>query len=196
MKPRSTIPTCSRGRGRSAFLFTDVSRRMPESSNSSASSTRKSYFTDICASSPAIHKAINRKVEMSDRNRALTVVLAVVTAVALLITISAGAQTQEPATKAPAKAWSKKTSDGQPDLQGFWSSQTNTPLERDPSCGAKEFWTDDEIAKGIRTCGTPSAGGRGGRGGGVGGQRGRGQRSNGEVDPHYDTAQFGLNLRT
>ena len=34
------------------------------------------------------------------------------------------------------------------------------------------------------------------RAGGAGGQRGRGQRSNGEVDPHYDTAQFGLNLRT
>jgi len=136
---------------------------------------------------------------MNDRNRAMTVLLVAVTAVALLITMSAGAQTQEPAAKAPAKAWSKKTPDGQPDLQGFWSSQTNTPLERDASCGAKEFWTDDEIAQGIRTCGGPATGGRGQRGAGPGaggGQRGRGQRSNGDVDPHYDTAQFGLNLRT
>jgi hypothetical protein len=54
------------------------------------------------------------------------------------------------------------------------------------------------MAQNIRTCGPPAAGGRGGRGAalGPGGQRGRGQRSNGEVDPHYDTAQFGLNLRT
>jgi hypothetical protein len=120
-------------------------------------------------------------------------------AVALLFSISAAAQTSQPPTKAAAKGWTKKTPDGQPDLQGFWSSQTNTPLERDPNCGAKEFWTDEEIAKGVRTCSTAAAGGRGQRGaaaGGAGGQRGRGQRANGEVDPHYDTAQFGLNLRT
>jgi hypothetical protein len=102
-----------------------------------------------------------------------------------------------------AQGWTKKTPDGQPDLQGFWSSQTNTPLERDPNCGPKEFWTDAEIAKGVRTCAradaAPAAAGQRGRGGAPGapgGQRGREQRSNGEVDPHYDTAQFGLNLRT
>src|SRR5262249_36749301 len=100
--------------------------------------------------------------------------------------------------KTPAKVWAKKTPDGQPDLQGFWSSQTNTPLERDPACGTKEFWTDEEVANGVRTCGSPAAGRgqRGAGGGAAGGQRGRGQRSNGDVDPHYDTAQFGLNLRT
>src|SRR5262249_16525070 len=89
------------------------------------------------------------------------------------------------------------TPDGQPDFQGYWSSQTTAPLERPANCGTKEFWTDEEMAKGIRTCGPAEAGQRG-RGGaaGAGGQRGRGQRSNGEVDPHYDTAQFGLNLRT
>src|SRR5262245_58559275 len=102
-----------------------------------------------------------------------------------------------------AQAWNKKTPDGQPDLQGFWSSQTNTPIERDANCGTKEFWTDEEVAKGTRTCAradaAPAAAGQRGRGGAPGapgGQRGRGQRSNGEVDPHYDTAQFGLNLRT
>src|SRR5262245_9863873 len=137
---------------------------------------------------------------MSDRfhasQGAVALAVALVIAVALLIPVSAVAQTPQTASKPPVQAWTKTTPDGQPDLQGFWSSQTNTPLERDVSCGTKEFWTDEEMANGIRTCGTPSAGGRGGRGGGVGGQRGRGQRSNGEVDPHYDTAQFGLNLRT
>ena len=138
---------------------------------------------------------------MSDQfgrsNGVRTVGLAAVIAVALLISLNAIAQTQKPAVTAQAKAWTKKTPDGQADLQGFWSSQTGTPLERDPACGTKEFWTDEEVAKGVRTCGSPAAGGRGQRGAGPGGgQRGRGQRSNGEVDPHYDTAQFGLNLRT
>jgi hypothetical protein len=132
---------------------------------------------------------------MSDRFRALALVIAI----AFLIVASAAAQTQQPVAKTPAKTWTKKTPDGQPDLQGFWSSQTNTPLERDSSCGTKEFWTDEEITNGVRTCGTAPAAGRGQRGAGGaagGGQRGRGQRSNGDVDPHYDTAQFGLNLRT
>src|SRR5678815_387388 len=112
-------------------------------------------------------------------------------AIALLIPLTASAQ-------APTKTSAKKTPDGQPDIQGFWSSQTTVPLERDPNCGTKEFWTPEEIAQGVRTCAAPNAGGRGQRGAapGGGGQRGRGQRSNGDVDPHYDTAQFGLNLRT
>src|ERR1700686_4050382 len=91
---------------------------------------------------------------------------------------------------ASAQAWTKKTPDGHPDLQGFWSSQTTAPLERDVNCGAKEFWTAEEMAKGTRTCARPDAPaaagagqrGRGGAPGAAGGQRGRGQRSNGEVD--------------
>src|SRR5262249_7169495 len=159
----------------------------PGSLNSSASSIRKSYFTDICANSS---NRLKRKVQMSNRFRASAVALTVVVAVALLIPVGASAQAQ-PAAKAPVNPAAKKTPDGQPDIQGFWSSQTNTPLERDPNCGTKEFWTDEEIAKGVRTCGAAAAG-RGQRGagpGGAAGQRGRGQRSNGEVDPHYDTAQ-------
>src|SRR5262245_39361903 len=136
---------------------------------------------------------------MSNRFRALAFALTAVVAVALLIPLAGNAAQAQTAAKAPAKPAAKKTPDGQPDLQGFWSSQTNTPLERDVNCGTKEFWTPEEIAAGTRTCGTAAASGRGQRGagpGGAGGQRGRGQRSNGEVDPHYDTAQFGLNLRT
>src|SRR5437763_935079 len=146
---------------------------------------------------------------MSDRFRAsqasqasqastLATIAAIVIVLALLISASATAQAKQPSSKSPAQTSIKKTPDGQPDLQGFWSSQTTTPLERPANCGTKEFWTDEEMAKGVRTCGAADSGQRG-RGAGpaaAGGQRGRGQRSNGEVDPHYDTAQFGLNLRT
>src|SRR5438552_17656191 len=107
--------------------------------------------------------------------------LALVIGLALLIPAAAVAQGAQPASKAPNPAWTKKTPDGQPDLQGFWSSQTTAPLERDPNCGAKEFWTPEEMAKGTRTCARPDAApaagqrGRGGAPGGGGGQRGRGQ---------------------
>jgi len=137
---------------------------------------------------------------MSDRfcalSRGLVGFLAVVV-VACLFVATSGAQVPQPAAKAAATASAKKTPDGQPDLQGYWSSQTTTPLERPANCGTKEFWTDEEMAKGVRTCGAAENGQRG-RGGApaAAGQRGRGQRSNGDVDPHYDTAQFGLNIRT
>jgi hypothetical protein len=141
---------------------------------------------------------------MSDRFRTaktlLGTALAAALAIALLIPANAIAQARQ-AGPAPAKTSAqtqlKKTPDGQPDLQGFWSSSTTTPLERPVNCGTKEFWTDEEIAKGVRTCVPPvAAGQRGAAPAQGGGQRGRGQRATGEVDPHYDLAQFGLNLRT
>src|SRR6185437_11412829 len=110
------------------------------------------------------------------RIRALKPVSALLISAALLIALTAVGQTTQQTAKTPAKAWTKKTPDGQPDLQGFWSSQTNTPLERDPNCGSKEFWTDQEIANNARNCGGPATGGRGQRGAGPaagGGQRGR-----------------------
>src|SRR4051812_15015271 len=101
---------------------------------------------------------------MSDRFRVSNGALAALIAVTLLIPAVATAQTQQPAAKTPVAGFAKKTPDGQPDLQGFWSTQTTTPLERDPNCGTKEFWTDEELAKGVRTCGAPAAAGRGQRG--------------------------------
>ena len=133
-------------------------------------------------------------------DRAQPSIMVVVIAAALMISVSASVQAQQTVAKSPPKSWTKKMPDGQPDLQGFWSSQTTAPLERPVNCGTKEFWTEEEMAKGIRTCGQAAAqAGQRGRGGApapAAGQRGRGQRSNGEVDPHYDTAQFGLNIRT
>jgi hypothetical protein len=44
-----------------------------------------------------------------------------------------------------AKAWTPQhTPDGQPDLQGYWTNATFTPLERSPELGNKEFLTEEE----------------------------------------------------
>ena len=39
-----------------------------------------------------------------------------------------------------------RTPDGHPDIQGFWTNDTYTPLERDASLGDKEFFTRQEAA--------------------------------------------------
>ena len=54
----------------------------------------------------------------------------------------------------PAKPYTPaRTPDGQPDLQGFWTNSTYTPLER-PDNVTKEFYTPEELA------GRHQAGGR------------------------------------
>ena len=69
-----------------------------------------------------------------------------------------------------------RTPDGQPDLQGFWSNQTYTPLER-PDDVTKDFYTAEEVAA-I--------------------ERGRADREASQTTPgtipdvHYDFTQFGL----
>jgi hypothetical protein len=39
-----------------------------------------------------------------------------------------------------------RTPDGKPDLQGIWTNNTVTPLERPKELGTKEFYTDQELA--------------------------------------------------
>jgi hypothetical protein len=49
---------------------------------------------------------------------------------------------KEPST---AKSWTAaRTPDGQPDLQGYWNSQTYTPFERPAELKDKEFFTPEE----------------------------------------------------
>ena len=64
-------------------------------------------------------------------------------------TFAAG-QTVTPAVKTtPAKKayTAPRTADGHPDLQGVWTNNTVTPFERPKGLGAKEFYTDAELAQ-------------------------------------------------
>src|SRR5947199_3474070 len=40
-----------------------------------------------------------------------------------------------------------RTLDGQPDLQGVWTNNTLTPLQRPKELGSKEFYTEAELAE-------------------------------------------------
>jgi hypothetical protein len=82
-----------------------------------------------------------------------------------------------PAAKAPvAKKWTIKTPDGQPDLQGFWTNSTYTPLQR-PNGVTKEFYTKEEEARIEKQAAA----------------REEEQTTPGTVaDVHYDFTQFGL----
>ena len=54
---------------------------------------------------------------------------------------------QSPKTN-PSSAWTMpRTADGHPDLQGIWSNATNKPIERPKDLGAKEFYTEKEMAE-------------------------------------------------
>src|SRR5215468_7321082 len=79
------------------------------------------------------------------------IALAILVAVAFITPTSAAAQAQKSAaattTKpaAPAKSWTvPKTPDGQPDLQGYWTNNSYTPLERANGV-TKEFYTLPEL---------------------------------------------------
>jgi len=90
--------------------------------------------------------------------------------IALVIAASITATAQTPAYRAP------RTPDGQPDLQGFWTNATYTPLER-PQNVTKEFYTPAEAEAAIKLAMAREAA----------------QTEPGTTaDVHYDFSQFGL----
>jgi hypothetical protein len=81
------------------------------------------------------------------RHRVLTML-----ALALAIVPAAAQTTKEPPKEKTAAAvkgtWTPpRTPDGQPDLQGVWTNNTVTPLQRPKELAGKEFYTDAEMAE-------------------------------------------------
>jgi len=88
---------------------------------------------------------------MSVRTPAFIGGLVFVVAAASMTPAPAAGQTTAPAAKATptssAKAWTAKTPDGQPDLQGVWTNATITPFERPTALGAKAVLSEEEAAE-------------------------------------------------
>ena len=95
------------------------------------------------------------------------------------------AQAQPPAQAAAkpttsGKSWiAPRTPDGHPDLQGFWSNASITPLQRPPELGAKEFYTAEEAAAVDKKEFS---------------ERTSWDRLGSQARVHYDMSQFGLDV--
>src|SRR4030095_2883411 len=80
------------------------------------------------------------------RNYVFTSILALALAI-----VPAAGQTTKEAPKAKSAAavqgtWNpSRTPDGQPDLQGVWTNNTVTPLQRPKELAGKEFYTEAEL---------------------------------------------------
>ena len=73
--------------------------------------------------------------------------LVTVIAIGSLAAVPASGQSQVQSDADGASTWTlPRTPDGRPDLQGYWTTQTFTPLERPEYLAGKEFFTEEETA--------------------------------------------------
>ena len=74
-------------------------------------------------------------------------VLLIVLALGWMVPTDGFGQTRAEEAAPEEPAWSvPRTPDGRPDLQGYWTTQTFTPLERPDHLAGKEFFTEAEAA--------------------------------------------------
>ena len=82
------------------------------------------------------------------------------------------------------KAWTPlRTFDGHPNLTGYWTNNTITPLERPKGLGNKEFYTEAELAELVKHEQNRVA---------LNEEEGRPTAAGTDDDVHYDFSQFGL----
>jgi hypothetical protein len=79
---------------------------------------------------------------MRDRFSTLMMTVAVGAAALAAISVSTGTSAQ-----APAEGFVMKTPWGDPDLQGIWTDETSTPLQRSPKYANQEVFTEEQRAE-------------------------------------------------
>jgi hypothetical protein len=79
---------------------------------------------------------------MRDRfsNLMMSVAIAAVAVGAVVSVSITGTSAQAPATAVMKTPW------GDPDLQGIWTDETSTPLQRSPKYANQEFFTEEQRA--------------------------------------------------
>src|SRR6266851_5340678 len=80
---------------------------------------------------------------MRDRFLSTTIMVAIATTAVSAVILLSGAPTSAQAPAAPVL----KTPWGEPDLQGIWTDETETPLQRPAKYANQEFFTDAQRAE-------------------------------------------------
>src|SRR5579863_1036131 len=107
---------------------------------------------------------------------------------AAVVLLSAQSPAPKPAAQGAARTTSKawkpsRTPDGHPDLQGYWTNNTVTPLERPKGLGAKEFYTEAELKDLMKREQNRVT---------LNEEEGRPTEPGTDADVHYDFSQFSL----